>query len=66
MVLHEPAGANSLKTILAELARPLETAVDESRLPAEAAEMMSTLKLVAQTRQHGDPAAIGSFVLSMA
>jgi phosphoenolpyruvate carboxylase len=62
---HEPAGANSLKTILAELARPLETTVDESRLPAEAAEMMSTLKLVAQTRQHGDPAAIGSFVLSM-
>jgi phosphoenolpyruvate carboxylase len=63
---HECAGsAPRRETIMAELARPMDGALDPTKLPAEAAEMMATLKLVAQTRQRGDPAAIGNFVLSM-
>ena len=63
---HEPSGSASLReTIIAELARPLEPDEQHADLPLEAAEMLATLRLVAHTRLGGDPAAIGSFILSM-
>jgi phosphoenolpyruvate carboxylase len=63
---HEVFSSITLRdSILAELARPLETDLLETELPTEAAEILTTLKLVAQSREHGDPAAIGSFILSM-
>ncbi len=65
---HEGAEAGSESwrgMILAELARRLDVPPRLEDLPAEAAELMATLRLVVEARRRFDPAAIGSFILSM-
>ncbi|MCI0429941.1 MAG: phosphoenolpyruvate carboxylase [Rhodospirillales bacterium] len=60
------AGSQSWRgAILAELSRPLDARERPDTPPAEAAEVMATLRLVAEARQRFDPAAIGSYVLSL-
>ena len=51
--------------LLAELATPRASRVDDSRLPPEAAETLGMFRLAAEVRQRGDRDAFGSLVLSM-
>jgi phosphoenolpyruvate carboxylase len=53
------------RAILEQLARPSGEAGSPESLPAEAADLLSALRLVAESRAGVDPAASGPFILSM-